>query len=120
MSGKLRRYIFLENVKDVFKVLKGIFDVCKVLKKEKFDLLFLKGGFVFVFVVIVVKLLNILIIIYEFDLILGLVNKIVFKFVKKIYIIFEEMLNYLFKEKVDFIGVIIWEDLKNGNVYNGY
>ncbi|HDK4365503.1 TPA: glycosyltransferase, partial [Staphylococcus aureus] len=32
-SGKLRRYISLENAKDVFKVLKGILDARKVLKK---------------------------------------------------------------------------------------
>ena len=31
-SGKLRRYISLENAKDVFKVLKGILDARKVLK----------------------------------------------------------------------------------------
>lgn len=33
-SGKLRRYISLENAKDVFKVLKGILDARKILKKE--------------------------------------------------------------------------------------
>ncbi len=33
-SGKLRRYISLENAKDVFKVLKGILDARKVLKKK--------------------------------------------------------------------------------------
>ena len=33
-SGKLRRYISLENAKDIFKVLKGILDARKVLKKE--------------------------------------------------------------------------------------
>ena len=33
-SGKLRRYISLEMPKDVFKVLKGILDARKVLKKK--------------------------------------------------------------------------------------
>ncbi|HDZ6501228.1 TPA: undecaprenyldiphospho-muramoylpentapeptide beta-N-acetylglucosaminyltransferase [Staphylococcus aureus] len=119
-SGKLRRYISLENAKDVFKVLKGILDARKVLKKEKPDLLFSKGGFVSVPVVIAAKSLNIPTIIHESDLTPGLANKIALKFAKKIYITFEETLNYLPKEKADFIGATIREDLKNGNAHNGY
>ncbi|HGO3104619.1 TPA: undecaprenyldiphospho-muramoylpentapeptide beta-N-acetylglucosaminyltransferase [Staphylococcus aureus] len=119
-SGKLRRYISLENAKDVFKVLKGILDARKVLKKEKPDLLFSKGGFVSVPVVIAAKSLNIQTIIHESDLTPGLANKIALKFAKKIYTTFEETLNYLPKEKADFIGATIREDLKNGNAHNGY
>ncbi|CYA08245.1 TPA: undecaprenyldiphospho-muramoylpentapeptide beta-N-acetylglucosaminyltransferase [Staphylococcus aureus] len=119
-SGKLRRYISLENAKDVFKVLKGILDARKVLKKEKPDLLFSKGGFVSVPVVIAAKSLNIPTIIHESDLTPGLANKIALKFAKKIYTTFEETLNYLAKEKADFIGATIREDLKNGNAHNGY
>ncbi|HDE4690748.1 TPA: undecaprenyldiphospho-muramoylpentapeptide beta-N-acetylglucosaminyltransferase [Staphylococcus aureus] len=119
-SGKLRRYISLENAKDVFKVLKGILDARKVLKKEKPDLLFSKGGFVSVPVVIAAKSLNIPTIIHESDLTPGLANKIALKFAKKIYTTFEETLNYLPKEKADFIGATIREDLKSGNAHNGY
>ncbi|HDH6882896.1 TPA: undecaprenyldiphospho-muramoylpentapeptide beta-N-acetylglucosaminyltransferase [Staphylococcus aureus] len=119
-SGKLRRYISLENAKDVFKVLKGILDARKVLKKEKPDLLFSKGGFVSVPVVIAAKSLNIPTIIHESDLTPGLANKIALKFAKKIYTTFEETLNYLPIEKADFIGATIREDLKNGNAHNGY
>lgn len=119
-SGKLRRYISLENAKDVFKVLKGILDARKVLKIEKPDLLFSKGGFVSVPVVIAAKSLNIPTIIHESDLTPGLANKIALKFAKKIYTTFEETLNYLPKEKADFIGATIREDLKNGNAHNGY
>lgn len=119
-SGKLRRYISLENAKDVFKVLKGILDARKVLKKEKPDLLFSKGGFVSVPVVIAAKSLNIPTLIHESDLTPGLANKIALKFAKKIYTTFEETLNYLPKEKADFIGATIREELKNGNAHNGY
>ncbi|HDG3788220.1 TPA: undecaprenyldiphospho-muramoylpentapeptide beta-N-acetylglucosaminyltransferase, partial [Staphylococcus aureus] len=115
-----RRYISLENAKDIFKVLKGILDARKVLKKEKPDLLFSKGGFVSVPVVIAAKSLNIPTIIHESDLTPGLANKIALKFAKKIYTTFEETLNYLPKEKADFIGATIREDLKNGNAHNGY
>ncbi|MFA1037412.1 glycosyltransferase, partial [Staphylococcus aureus] len=101
-------------------VLKGILDARKVFKKEKPDLLFSKGGFVSVPVVIAAKSLNIPTIIHESDLTPGLANKIALKFAKKIYTTFEETLNYLPKEKADFIGATIREDLKNGNAHNGY
>lgn len=119
-SGKLRRYLSFENVKDVFKVLKGILDARRVLKKEKPDLLFSKGGFVSVPVVIAARSLNIPTIIHESDLTPGLANKISLKFSKKIYTTFEDTLKYLPKDKADFVGATIREDLKEGNQQKGY
>ncbi|RIO91078.1 undecaprenyldiphospho-muramoylpentapeptide beta-N-acetylglucosaminyltransferase [Staphylococcus haemolyticus] len=119
-SGKLRRYLSVDNAKDVFKVLKGIIDARKVLKKEKPDLLFSKGGFVSVPVVIAARSLNIPTIIHESDLTPGLANKISLKFAKKIYTTFEDTLKYLPKEKADFVGATIRQDLKEGNQARGY
>ncbi|MCI2887723.1 undecaprenyldiphospho-muramoylpentapeptide beta-N-acetylglucosaminyltransferase [Staphylococcus hominis] len=119
-SGKLRRYLSFENAKDVFKVLKGILDARRVLKKEKPDLLFSKGGFVSVPVVIAARSLNIPTIIHESDLTPGLANKISLKFSKKIYTTFEDTLKYLPKDKSDFVGATIREDLKEGNQQKGY
>lgn len=119
-SGKLRRYLSFENAKDVFKVLKGILDARRVLKKEKPDLLFSKGGFVSVPVVIAARSLNISTIIHESDLTPGLANKISLKFSKKIYTTFEDTLKYLPKDKADFVGATIREDLKEGNQQKGY
>ena len=45
-TGKLRRYLSKENLKDVFKVLKGISEAKRLLKKLKPDLVFSKGGVV--------------------------------------------------------------------------
>ena len=119
-SGKLRRYLSFENAKDVFKVLKGILDARRVLKKEKPDLLISKGGFVSVPVVIAARSLNIPTIIHESDLTPGLANKISLKFSKKIYTTFEDTLKYLPKDKADFVGATIREDLKEGNQQKGY
>lgn len=119
-SGKLRRYLSFENAKDVFKVLKGILDARRVLKNEKPDLLFSKGGFVSVPVVIAARSLNIPTIIHESDLTPGLANKISLKFSKKIYTTFEDTLKYLPKDKADFVGATIREDLKEGNQQKGY
>ena len=99
-SGKLRRYISVENAKDIFKVVKGIWDARRILKKEKPDLLFSKGGFVSVPVVIAARTLNIPTIIHESDLTPGLANKISLKFAKKIYTTFEDTLNYLPKSRL--------------------
>ncbi|UDI78288.1 undecaprenyldiphospho-muramoylpentapeptide beta-N-acetylglucosaminyltransferase [Staphylococcus taiwanensis] len=119
-SGKLRRYLSVNNAKDVFKVLKGVLDARKVLKKEKPDLLFSKGGFVSVPVVIAARSLKIPTIIHESDLTPGLANKISLKFAKKIYTTFEDTLQYLPKDKADFVGATIREDLKEGNKDKGY
>lgn len=119
-SGKLRRYLSVDNAKDVFKVLKGVIDARKVLKREKPDLLFSKGGFVSVPVVIAARSLNIPTIIHESDLTPGLANKISLKFAKKIYTTFEDTLKYLPKDKADFVGATIRQDLKEGNQSRGY
>ena len=119
-SGKLRRYLSFDNFKDIFKVLKGIIDARRVLKKEKPDLLFSKGGFVSVPVVIAARSLKIPTIIHESDLTPGLANKIALKFAKKIYTTFEDTLNYLPKDKADFVGATVREDLKSGNKSRGY
>ena len=119
-SGKLRRYLSFENLKDVFKVLKGVYDARKVLKKEKPDLVFSKGGFVSVPVIIAAKSLKIPSIVHESDVTPGLANKISMKFANKMYTTFEETLKYVPKEKSDYIGAIIREDLRDGSKEEGY
>ena len=59
--------------------------------------------------------MNIPTIIHESDLTPGLANKISFKIFKKIYTTFEDTLKYLPKDKADFVGATIREDLKEGN-----
>ncbi|MBI5975463.1 undecaprenyldiphospho-muramoylpentapeptide beta-N-acetylglucosaminyltransferase [Staphylococcus canis] len=119
-SGKLRRYLSFENLKDIFKVLKGIIDARKILKREKPDMLFSKGGFVSVPVVLAAKSLNIPTIIHESDLTPGLANKIALKFAKKLYTTFEETLKYVPRSKSEFIGAVIRDNLKSGNKEKGY
>ncbi|WP_323702374.1 undecaprenyldiphospho-muramoylpentapeptide beta-N-acetylglucosaminyltransferase [Mammaliicoccus sp. Dog046] len=119
-SGKLRRYLSFENLKDIFKVLKGVLDARKVLKKEKPDLVFSKGGFVSVPVIIAAKSLKIPSIVHESDVTPGLANKISMKFANKMYTTFEETLKYVPAEKSDYIGAIIREDLRDGSKEEGY
>lgn len=87
-SGKLRRYFDINNFIDVFKILYGIIQSYKLLKKIKPFVVFSKGGYVSVPVVISAYLLHIPVITHESDLTLGLANKIILKFAKIICLAF--------------------------------
>ena len=75
-SGKLRRYFDIKNFSDPFRVIKGFFEAKKILKKLRPDVVFSKGGFVTVPVVIAAKQLHIPVIIHESDMTPGLANKL--------------------------------------------
>ena len=74
---KLKRTLSLDNLLIPFKLLKGINEAKRILKKEKPDLVFSKGGFVSVPVVIAASKLKIPCITHESDLTLGLANKLI-------------------------------------------
>ena len=67
-SGKLRRYLNLKNLSDPFRVLKGIGEAKKILKKLRPDIIFSKGGFVAVPVVLAARRRRIPVIIHESDM----------------------------------------------------
>ena len=54
-SGKLRRYFDLKNFSDPFRVIKGYAEAKRLLKRYKPDVVFSKGGFVAVPVVLAAK-----------------------------------------------------------------
>ncbi|KYG27642.1 undecaprenyldiphospho-muramoylpentapeptide beta-N-acetylglucosaminyltransferase [Alkalihalobacillus trypoxylicola] len=114
-SGKLRRYIDFENVKDIFRVLKGCLDARRTLKKLKPQLVFSKGGFVSVPVIIAASTLKIPIFIHESDFTPGLANKISQRFATKIFTSFEETKRYLPGNKTESIGSPIRKDILTGS-----
>ena len=77
-SGKLRRYFDPKNFSDPFRVLKGFHEAKKLLKQLKPDVIFSKGGFVTVPVVIAAKRCKIPAIIHESDMTPGLATNCVF------------------------------------------
>lgn len=78
-TTKLRRSISPSNLLIPFKLIKGICNAKKILKQIKPDIVFSKGGFVSVPVVIAASKLNIPVITHESDYTLGLANKIISK-----------------------------------------
>ena len=83
-SGKLRRYLSFENIKDFFKVIKGFFQALKILRKEKPEVLFSKGGYLSVPVVFAAHCLKIRILTHESDSTLGLATRLNAKVADKV------------------------------------
>ncbi len=117
-SGKLRRYFSVENFKDPFKVIKGYFEARSLLKKLKPQLVFSKGGFVSVPVVLAASSLKIPVIIHESDMTPGLANKIAIKSAKVVCVNFEETLKYV-EPKGVYTGSPIRAQLFSGNKLKG-
>lgn len=114
-SGKLRRYFNLKNITDPARVIKGFFQAKKLLKKLRPDVVFSKGGFVSVPVVLAAKTLHIPAIIHESDITPGLANKLAIPAAYKVCCNFPETLKYLPKEKAVFTGTPIRTELLSGS-----
>lgn len=114
-SGKLRRYFDIKNLVDPFKVLKGYSQAFKLMKLLKPDIVFSKGGFVTVPVVLAAKKAKVPTIIHESDLTPGLANKICIPSATKVCCNFPETLQYLPKEKAVLTGSPIRKELLTGN-----
>ena len=114
-SGKLRRYFDLKNFSDPFKVLKGFSEASKLLKKLKPDVVFSKGGFVSVPVVIAAKQHRIPVIIHESDMTPGLANKLSIPSASKVCCNFPETMEHLPKGKAVLSGSPIRQELLTGS-----
>ncbi|MCH5273905.1 MAG: undecaprenyldiphospho-muramoylpentapeptide beta-N-acetylglucosaminyltransferase [Lachnospiraceae bacterium] len=118
-SGKLRRYFDPKNFSDPFKVIKGYFQAKKVLKKINPDIVFSKGGFVSVPVVLAAKKRKIPCIIHESDITPGLANRLAIPFATRVCANFPETINYLPKDKALLTGSPIRAELFSGNKIKG-
>ena len=113
-SGKLRRYFDLKNFTDPFRVNKGFGDAKRILKKIKPDVVFSKGGFVTVPVVLMAAHLHIPVVIHESDMTPGLANKIALPKATKICCNFPET-KELFSDRATVTGTPIRQELFNGD-----
>lgn len=114
-SGKLRRYFDVKNFTDPFRVMKGFKEANRLMKELKPDVVFSKGGFVTVPVVIAAKRNKIPAIIHESDMTPGLANKLCFSSAKKICCNFPETVNALPADKAVLTGTPIRSELLLGN-----
>lgn len=118
-SGKLRRYLDPKNFTDPFKVIKGYFEAGRIIKKLNPDILFSKGGFVTVPVVLAARRSKVPVIIHESDMTPGLANKIAMPSAKKVCANFPETMAHLPPEKAVLTGTPIRQELFSGNKIKG-
>jgi UDP-N-acetylglucosamine--N-acetylmuramyl-(pentapeptide) pyrophosphoryl-undecaprenol N-acetylglucosamine transferase len=114
-TGKLRRYKDIKNFTDPFKVIKGYGEAYNLLKTLKPNIIFSKGGFVSVPVVLAAKARKIPVISHESDMTPGLANKIAKPAATKICCNFPETVKHLPKDKAVLTGTPIRQELLAGN-----
>ena len=94
-SGKLRRYFDLKNFTDPFRVLAGAVQSVVLIRRLKPHIVFSKGGFVSVPVVLGSALCGVPVVMHESDITPGLANKLCKPFAKAVCTTFPECANLL-------------------------
>ena len=113
-SGKIRRYFSMKNFTDPFRVGAGVVQALSIIRKIKPEIIFSKGGFVSVPVVLAAKMMKTPVVIHESDVTPGLANKVALPFSNHIFTVFEQTLNYVPKGKATCSGPIIRPELFEG------
>jgi UDP-N-acetylglucosamine--N-acetylmuramyl-(pentapeptide) pyrophosphoryl-undecaprenol N-acetylglucosamine transferase len=118
-TGKFRRYFDIKNLTDPFRVLRGMSQARKLMKKLRPDVVFSKGGFVAVPVVRGAGKCHIPAIIHESDMTPGLANKLCAKYATKICCNFPETVSTLPDGKGILTGSPIRKELLSGDKVAG-
>jgi len=120
ITGKLRRYWSWRNLLTPFQLVFGIVQSFLLCRRLKPNIIFSKGGFVGLPVVIGAWLNRIPVVIHESDLTPGLANRLSFPFAKLICVTFPVTTRYFKnKDKVLVTGVPIRESLYQGDRSKG-
>lgn len=106
-AGKLQRSVSFQSISLLLRVCLGFLDTQKIFKTFKPDIIISTGGFVSVPVCIVGKLHKAEIYIHEQTASVGLSNKIVAKFAKKIFLTFPSSSKYFPEEKTIHTGNLV-------------
>lgn len=118
-SGKLRRYFDKQNFSDIFKVIKGILQAKRLIGKIKPDVVFSKGGFVAVPVVVGAAMNKVRVICHESDITPGLANKLAMPFASAVCTTFPEAVNKIKDNKGIYTGTPIRDMLFTGDKKKG-
>jgi UDP-N-acetylglucosamine--N-acetylmuramyl-(pentapeptide) pyrophosphoryl-undecaprenol N-acetylglucosamine transferase len=89
-AGKLRRYLSGENVLDLFRVAAGVWQAFWLLRRLAPDVVFSKGGYVSLPVVVAAWLRRVPVVAHESDLSPGLANRLAMPFVRTLCVTFAE------------------------------
>lgn len=115
MSGKVRRYFSLENIVDFLKIPIGLAQSLWILLVYMPDVVFSKGGYVSVPVVLAAWLYHIPVLIHESDAVPGVANKFLGMLAKRIAVSYPSAEKYFSAKKVALTGNPTREEILQGN-----
>ena len=115
MSGKARRYFSVANFIDIFKLPIGIIQSLWQLLWFMPDVIFSKGGYASVPVVIVAWIYRIPVLTHESDSVPGIANRIVGKFSSRIAISYPRTKRYFVESKTFLTGNPVRDSINKGN-----
>jgi len=121
-AGKLRRYVSFRNFIDMFKFAAGIIRAFRILRRLKPAVVFSKGGYVTVPVVLAARLLGIPTVSHESDAEPGLATKINSRFSTRVLVSFPETARHFHqtaRDRVEVSGNPIRSSLYGGNRQRG-
>ncbi|NGZ76751.1 undecaprenyldiphospho-muramoylpentapeptide beta-N-acetylglucosaminyltransferase [Saccharibacillus alkalitolerans] len=118
-TGKLRRYFSLQNFTDPIRILKGVGQSRRLIRRLKPSVVFSKGGFVSVPVVLGAWMNRVPSLIHESDYSPGLANKLALPFASAICTTFPETAASLKAGKAVQIGSVVRPELKSGDASRG-
>lgn len=121
-SGKLRRYVSFRNFLDMFKICFGFIKARHILKKEKPDVLFSKGGFVSVPPCMAAASLGIPVFSHESDFSPGLATKLNLRVSDILFTAYEEtaaMLPEKYRPKAQSVGNPVRKEFRTADAAKG-
>ncbi len=116
LAGKLRRYFSLKTIWDILKLPVGLIQSFFSLFFLMPDVVFSKGGYGSVPVVLISRLYGIPVLLHESDTIPGLANKFLANYAKRIAISFTESEKFFPPQKIEVTGNPIREKITKGNI----
>lgn len=121
-SGKLRRYLSVRNLVDIFKILAGLVRSFFLLRRLQPLLVFSKGGYVSVPPVVAAGLLRIPVFTHESDVDPGLATRINARLAERIFVAYEESRSYFppaKREAVVVSGNPVRQEIFSGDAEEG-
>ncbi len=104
-AGKLRRYVSIQNFFDLFRTFFGVFVAIWKLYLIYPDVIFSKGGYTSVPILLAARFLQIPVVIHESDAVAGRANVIIRTYARYIGIAYEEAAAFFPPERTALVGI---------------
>ncbi|NTV41476.1 MAG: undecaprenyldiphospho-muramoylpentapeptide beta-N-acetylglucosaminyltransferase [Candidatus Moranbacteria bacterium] len=115
LSGKIRRYFSFQNFIDIFKIPLGFLQSLWILFRFMPDVIFSKGGYVAIPVVLAAWIYRIPVLIHESDSVPGTANQFLGKLAKRIAVAYPSAEEYFSSDKVALTGNPVRFQVTEGN-----